>query len=145
MPLRWWQLQPEHQPRLVLRQLQQRVEREHEHRLPHPFMCLADKPPNHGTGSRAPLGEDKQFRERVSTPRKRRWKARTAKRRIQVPVKRAKNLFEPLISDENLSRAIDEVNRTHHWRTHHRPNKCTAWVEETGAHQGAAANHHRRL
>lgn len=46
-------------------------------------------------------------------------------------MKRAKNLFEPLISDENLSRAIDEVNRTHHWRTHHRPNKCTAWVEET--------------
>lgn len=41
-------------------------------------------------------------------------------------MKRAKNLFEPLISDENLSRAIDEVNRTHH-----RPNKCTAWVEET--------------
>ena len=46
-------------------------------------------------------------------------------------MKRAKNLFEPLISDENLSRAIDEVNRTHHWRTHHRPNRCTAWVEET--------------
>lgn len=48
-------------------------------------------------------------------------------------MKRAKNLFEPLISDENLIRAIDEVNRTHHWRTHHRPNKCTAWVEETKA------------
>lgn len=46
-------------------------------------------------------------------------------------MKRAKNLFEPLISDENLIKAIDEVNRTHHWRTHHRPNKCTAWVEET--------------
>lgn len=46
-------------------------------------------------------------------------------------MKRAKNLFERLISDENLSFAIDEVNRTHHWRTHHRPNRCTAWVEET--------------
>lgn len=40
-------------------------------------------------------------------------------------------LFQQLISDENLGRAIDEVNRTHHWRTHHRPNGCTAWVEET--------------
>ena len=40
-------------------------------------------------------------------------------------------LWKLLISDENLSRAIDEVNRTHHWRTHHRPNGCTAWVEET--------------
>lgn len=48
-------------------------------------------------------------------------------------MKRARDLFEPLISDENLIRAIDEVNRTHHWRTHHRPNKCTAWVEETKA------------
>jgi hypothetical protein len=40
-------------------------------------------------------------------------------------------VFEQLISDENLIRAIDEVNRTHHWRAHHRPNSCTAWVEET--------------
>lgn len=46
-------------------------------------------------------------------------------------MKRARNLFETLISDKNLSEAIDEVNRTHHWRTHHRPNACTAWVEET--------------
>lgn len=46
-------------------------------------------------------------------------------------MKRVGNLFEKLISDENLSRAIDEVNRTHHWRMHHRPNACTAWVEET--------------
>lgn len=45
--------------------------------------------------------------------------------------KRAGNLFEKLISDKNLIRAIDEVNKTHHWRTHHRPNTCTAWVEET--------------
>lgn len=46
-------------------------------------------------------------------------------------MKRARDLFGPLISDENLIRAIDEVNQTHHWRTHHRPNSCTAWVEET--------------
>lgn len=49
-----------------------------------------------------------------------------------VPMpKRKGNLWEPLVSDENLIRAIDEVNRTHHWRTHHRPNEVTAWVEET--------------
>lgn len=46
-------------------------------------------------------------------------------------MKRVNHLFEKLISDDNLEWAIDEVNRTHHWRTHHRPNKCTAWVEET--------------
>ena len=46
-------------------------------------------------------------------------------------MKRAKHLFEKLISDENLKEAIKEVNRTHHWKTHHRPNACTAWVEET--------------
>ncbi|MDE7244230.1 MAG: hypothetical protein K2O18_09680 [Oscillospiraceae bacterium] len=47
--------------------------------------------------------------------------------------KRTGNLFERLISDDNLFQAINEVNRTHHWRTHHRPNNCTAWVEETKA------------
>lgn len=45
--------------------------------------------------------------------------------------KRVGNLWAVLISDENLTRAIDEVNHTHHWRTHHRPNNITAWVEET--------------
>ena len=48
-------------------------------------------------------------------------------------VGRKDELFQQLISDENLTLAIDEVNRTHHWRTHHRPNGCTAWVEETKA------------
>jgi len=52
-------------------------------------------------------------------------------------VKRVGKLFDSLISDENLTQAIDEVNRTHHWRTHHRPNKCTAWVEETKAERVA--------
>ena len=46
-------------------------------------------------------------------------------------MKRVGNLFPKIISDENLSLAIDEVNRSHHWKTHHRPNGCTAWVEET--------------
>jgi hypothetical protein len=46
-------------------------------------------------------------------------------------LKRTGYLFEALLSDENLRRAIDEVNRTHHWRAKHRPNGITAWVEET--------------
>lgn len=46
-------------------------------------------------------------------------------------MKRAGNLWPVLVSDENLLQAIEEVNRTHRWAAHHRPNKCTAWVEET--------------
>lgn len=46
-------------------------------------------------------------------------------------MKRIGHLWERLVSDENLYRAIDEVNRTHHWLPGHRPNKCTAWVERT--------------
>ena len=50
-----------------------------------------------------------------------------------MPKRVGKNdeLWRQLISDENLLLAINEVNRTHHWRSHHRPNTCTAWVEET--------------
>ena len=48
-------------------------------------------------------------------------------------MKRAGKLFDTLISDDNLLRAIDEVNRTHHWNRGHKPNTCTAWVEETKA------------
>lgn len=44
---------------------------------------------------------------------------------------RVGHLFERLISDENLLLAINEVNASHHWHSHHRPNACTAWVEET--------------
>ena len=46
-------------------------------------------------------------------------------------VGRHTELFERLISQENLLQAINEVNSTHHWHSHHRPNRCTAWVEET--------------
>lgn len=46
-------------------------------------------------------------------------------------MKRVNHLFEKLTTDDNLLRAIDEVNRTHHWHSHHRPNLCTAWVERT--------------
>ena len=44
-------------------------------------------------------------------------------------MKRANNLYPTLISDENLLRAIQEVNSTHRWHPHHRPNKIVAWVE----------------
>lgn len=46
-------------------------------------------------------------------------------------MKRTNNIWGVLISDDNLSLAIDEVNRTHHWYGNHRPNRCTAWVELT--------------
>ena len=46
-------------------------------------------------------------------------------------MKRQTNLFAQLISEQNLLQAIDEVNRTHHWKAHHRPNRCTIWVERT--------------
>lgn len=46
-------------------------------------------------------------------------------------MKRAGRLFPALISDANLSAAIDEVNRTHRWGRHHRPNRTAAWVERT--------------
>lgn len=44
-------------------------------------------------------------------------------------MKRQRNLYEKLISDENLTRAIEEVNATHRWYPRHRPNKTTLWVE----------------
>lgn len=44
-------------------------------------------------------------------------------------MKRARDLFDSIVSDENLSLSIDEVNESHHWRKGHKPNKCTAWVE----------------
>lgn len=46
-------------------------------------------------------------------------------------MKRVRDLFEKMISDENLGKAIDEVNKSHRWKKGHRPNELTAWVEET--------------
>lgn len=46
-------------------------------------------------------------------------------------MKRVRNLYPKLIGDENLRLAITEVNRTHRWRVHHKPNKVVAWVDET--------------
>lgn len=44
-------------------------------------------------------------------------------------MKRARNLFEPLISDSNLELAIHDVNASHRWLPKHKPNKTVAWVE----------------
>lgn len=40
-------------------------------------------------------------------------------------------LWDRLRSDENLDLAITEVDDSHHFSGNHRPNRCTAWVEET--------------
>ncbi len=43
-------------------------------------------------------------------------------------MKRAKDLYQKLISDENLRLAILTVNATHKWHPHHRPNKTVLRV-----------------
>ena len=45
-------------------------------------------------------------------------------------MKRQNNLYEKLISGDNLRQAIYEVNRTHRWCKHHRPNRTVLWVEK---------------
>lgn len=52
-------------------------------------------------------------------------------------VGRNDELWKQLISDENLLLAIDEVNASHHFGPHHKPNRCTAWVEETKRERAA--------
>lgn len=54
-----------------------------------------------------------------------------AERNGQYPLKRVNHLYEILISDENIIKAIDAVNKTHRWRKGHKPNKITEWVEKT--------------
>lgn len=47
-------------------------------------------------------------------------------------MKRAKNLFSKIISDDNLERAIKEVNKSHRWFHYpDKPNKTVLWVELT--------------
>jgi len=38
-------------------------------------------------------------------------------------LKRVNNLYEKLISDDNLKLALLEVNITHRWYPHHKPNE----------------------
>ena len=44
-------------------------------------------------------------------------------------MKRVNNLYDKLISDDNLRMAMLAVNSTHRWRKYHQPNKTVAWVE----------------
>lgn len=46
-------------------------------------------------------------------------------------MKRTDDIFKSLISDKNLKKAIDEVNKSHRWIKGHKPNKVTLWVEQT--------------
>lgn len=45
-------------------------------------------------------------------------------------MKRETDLYQKLITDENLRRAILEVNKTHRWNPRHRPNKTVARIEK---------------
>ncbi len=44
-------------------------------------------------------------------------------------MKRVNHLHEKLVSDENLTLALFEVNYTHRWYPHHQPNRTVLWVE----------------
>lgn len=46
-------------------------------------------------------------------------------------MKRTGNLFPVLISEENILQAIEVVNKTHKWCSHHRLNQTVVWVERT--------------
>lgn len=46
-------------------------------------------------------------------------------------IKRVGKLTEKLLSDTNISRAIDEVNKAHRWPKGHKPNETVLWVETT--------------
>lgn len=45
-------------------------------------------------------------------------------------MKRVNNLYPVLVSDDNLTLAILEVNKSHRWERHHRPNRTVLWVEK---------------
>lgn len=46
-------------------------------------------------------------------------------------MKRVGNLYAKMLSDKNILKAIDEVNRSHRWRGNHKPNHIVMWVETT--------------
>ena len=48
-----------------------------------------------------------------------------------ILMKRVNNLYEKMMSDENIEKAIDIVNKSHRWNGHHKGNKTVAWVELT--------------
>lgn len=46
-------------------------------------------------------------------------------------MKRVNNLFQKIISEDNIKQAIDEVNKSHRWLSVGKPNKKVLWVETT--------------
>ena len=46
-------------------------------------------------------------------------------------MKRASHVFEVIVSEENLKRAILDVVASHRWRKHHILNRCSQWLERT--------------
>lgn len=46
-------------------------------------------------------------------------------------MKRVNNLFEKIISEDNIRQAINEVNKSHRWASVGKPNKKVLWVETT--------------
>lgn len=58
-----------------------------------------------------------------------RWKTREATMRGEYTLKRTGHLYEMMISDENLFKAIVGVNAGHRWHKGHKPNRTVMWVE----------------
>lgn len=79
----------------------------------------------HGAEGRTPLGEDKPagHGQVLSKERRKAHEATGGK------LKRVRNLYGKLVSDENLRQALLEVNLTHRWYPRHRPNRTVRWVE----------------
>lgn len=46
-------------------------------------------------------------------------------------MKRVGNIWKQIISDRNIDRAIDEVNKSHRWVGNHNPNMLVLWIEAT--------------
>ena len=83
-----------------------------------------------GTVFRAPLGEDFADRTRLSSAASYARTRNAVRQQGVMTLKRVKNLYPFLISDENIAKAIEEVNRTHRF-IHGRPNKTALWVDIT--------------
>ena len=84
--------------------------------------------------SRTPKGEDSSTRNGLvpSYPKsvgkiiRRQWRVKENEK-----MKRVGNLYTKMLSDKNILKAIDTVNRSHRWRGNHKPNHIVMWVEMT--------------
>jgi hypothetical protein len=92
-----------------------------------PFVWLTPLLTN-GTGFRTPQGEDKPTGHGL-VPSERSEGKIVRLQGGKTPVKRKGNLYEKLISDENLRLALFTVNKTHRWHPGHKPNKTVQRVE----------------